>query len=46
MAKRQAQEAQVLSQVLMAPVVAFASGLKDPSRARTLENADMRSCLG
>jgi len=27
MAKRQAQEAQVLSQVLMAPVVAFATGL-------------------
>jgi hypothetical protein len=38
MAKRQAQEAQVLSQVLMAPVVAFATGLKDPNRARTLEN--------
>jgi hypothetical protein len=45
MAKRQAQEAQVLTQVLMAPVVAFASGLKDPNRARTLENADMNQLL-
>ena len=40
MAKRQAQEAQVLSQVLMAPVVALATGLKDPNWARTLEAAD------
>jgi hypothetical protein len=45
MAKRQAQEAQNLSQVLMAPVVAFATGLKDPSRARTLEKADMDKLL-
>jgi hypothetical protein len=45
MAKRQAQEAQVLSQVLMAPVVAFAAGLKDPNRARMLENADMHKLL-
>jgi hypothetical protein len=45
MAKRQAQEAQVLSQVLMAPVVAFATGLKDPNRARTLEKADMNKLL-
>jgi hypothetical protein len=45
MAKRQAQEAQVLSQVLMAPVVALATGLKDPNRARTLENADMDRLL-
>jgi hypothetical protein len=45
MAKRQAQQAQVLSQVLMAPVVAFATGLKDPNRARTLENADMHQLL-
>jgi hypothetical protein len=45
MAKRQAQEAQVLTQVLMAPVVAFATGLKDPNRARTLENADMHQLL-
>jgi hypothetical protein len=45
MAKRQAQEAQVLSQALMAPVVAFATGLKDPNRARTLENADMNRLL-
>jgi hypothetical protein len=45
MAKRQAQEAQVLSQVLMAPVVAFAAGLKDPNRARTLEKADMDKLL-
>ena len=45
MAKRQAQEAQVLSQVLMAPVVALANGLKDPNRARTLENADMDKLL-
>jgi hypothetical protein len=45
MAKRQAQEAQVLSQVLMAPVLAFAAGLKDPNRARTLEKADMDKLL-
>jgi hypothetical protein len=45
MAKRQAQEAQVLSQVLMAPVVALAAGLKDPDRARTLEKADMNKLL-
>jgi hypothetical protein len=45
MAKRQAQEAQVLSQVLMAPVVAFATGLKDPNRVRTLENPDMNKLL-
>ena len=45
MAKRQAQEAQVLSQVLMAPVVALAARLKDPNRARTLENADMHKLL-
>ena len=45
MAKRQAQEAQVLSQVLMSPVVALAARLKDPHRARTLENADMHKLL-
>lgn len=45
MAKRQAQEAQVLSQVLMAPVVAFAAGLKDPNRAQTLEGADLHKLL-
>ncbi|MGI8958535.1 MAG: hypothetical protein ACR2IV_01995 [Bryobacteraceae bacterium] len=45
MAKRQAQEAQVLSQILMAPVVALASGLKDPNRARTLENTAMAKLL-
>jgi hypothetical protein len=45
MARRQAQEVQVLTQVFMAPVVAFASGLKDPNRARTIENADMNKLL-
>jgi hypothetical protein len=45
MAKRQAQELQVLSQVLMAPVVALVTGLKDPNRARTLESADLHKLL-
>jgi hypothetical protein len=40
-----AQEAQVLSQVLMAPVQALATGLKDPNWARTIENADMNQLL-
>jgi hypothetical protein len=29
----------------MAPVVAFAAGLKDPNRAQTLEKADMHKLL-
>ena len=45
MAKRQAQEAQVLSQILMSPVVALAARLKDSHGARTLENADMHKLL-
>jgi hypothetical protein len=45
MAKRQVQELQFLSQVLMAPVVALATGLKDPKRARTLESADVDKLL-
>lgn len=45
MAKRQAQQAEILQQVLMSPVLALARGLQDPMRAVSIETAKMGELL-
>lgn len=45
MAKRQAQQAQIGLEVLMAPVLALARALRDPNRAVSLETASLAELL-